>query len=362
MFHRRLQRTQRIRGNANSAFTLVELLVVIAIIGVLVALLLPAIQAARESARRSQCLNNLKQLGLAFQMHHDVYGQLPVGAASGTDGSMWSYYLLPFLEESNAKALTKIDESAHWAASSPYTEDQLVGVAMANIKLAERVFPVMRCPSVGLPDYQFDYSSWNWVVVHRVPASYLGSASGLVIDQNISGLVISQQDVIDDKNPRMGNLDGVLFAQSKISFKDIGDGTSNTMLVGEAVHDITAQDNATRKESPAGNKKDHWAMGSDDIDGTGGPAAARDLSECLGSTAVPLNFQKEVQGSMPCINPPAGTHVDCQRLQLAYGSAHPGGANILRCDGSVDLVTEDTDATIWSALATRDSETLLTTP
>jgi type II secretory pathway pseudopilin PulG len=67
-------------------------LVVIAIIGVLVALLLPAIQAAREAARRAQCQNNLKQIGLAFQMHHDVMKRFPPGAVSG-EGSMWSYYL-----------------------------------------------------------------------------------------------------------------------------------------------------------------------------------------------------------------------------------------------------------------------------
>ena len=79
-------------------FTLVELLVVIAIIGILVALLLPAIQAAREAARRSQCMNNLKQMGIALQNYHSSHKTFPMGVALG-EGAMWSGFLLPYLEE-----------------------------------------------------------------------------------------------------------------------------------------------------------------------------------------------------------------------------------------------------------------------
>jgi prepilin-type N-terminal cleavage/methylation domain-containing protein len=93
-----------------AAFTLVELLVVIAIIGVLVALLLPAIQAAREAARRSQCSNNLKQVGLAMLNYESANKHLPPGALMN-EGSAWSIYLLPYLEETKTLNLTKIGDN-----------------------------------------------------------------------------------------------------------------------------------------------------------------------------------------------------------------------------------------------------------
>jgi prepilin-type N-terminal cleavage/methylation domain-containing protein len=327
------------------AFTLVELLVVIAIIGILVALLLPAIQAAREAARRSQCQNNLKQIGLAFLMHHDARKLFPVGAASG-EGSMWSYYVLPYIEEGNAQARMHIGETGagnfQWAHNGPYSQQQIQGdPAYANVLMCERVFPVFRCPSAGLPEHQFSTSTWNWIVMQRSPASYLGSATGLIVDQNVK----------DADNVKMGSLDGVLFALSHIGIKDILDGTSKTMLVGEAVHDADSVDKLGAKaEAPLGNLQDHWVIGSDDIDGTGPPSAARDLSEALGSTAVPINYQNQFQGVTGCSGIPG---VDCQKIQLAYGSAHPGGMQLVHCDGSVEFMNEGVDALVWRDLATR---------
>ena len=100
-------------------FTLVELLVVIAIIGILVALLLPAIQAAREAARRSQCMNNLKQIGIALQNYVSVHKTLPVGA-SLQEGSTWSAYILPYMEESAVASALTID----YVNVKPYAHTQ----------------------------------------------------------------------------------------------------------------------------------------------------------------------------------------------------------------------------------------------
>jgi prepilin-type N-terminal cleavage/methylation domain-containing protein len=331
-----------------SAFTLVELLVVIAIIGILVALLLPAVQAAREAARRTQCQNNLKQLGLASQMYHDTTKFLPIGAASG-EGSMWSYYILPYIEEVNAQARMKVAENGggnyQWAHNGPYSREDIQNdPEYANIVLCETVFPVFRCPSAGLPERQWSTSTWAWIVMERVPTSYIGSASGLVVSQN----------KVDVNSVKMGSLDGVLFANSRIGLKHIIDGTSKTMLIGEAVHDSVSVDSLGKKpEGGAGTVKDHWALGSDDIDGTGPASAARDLSEAMGSTGVPMNFQNQYPGVDGCLGIPAA---DCQKLQLSFGSSHSGGMQLVHCDGSVEFVTDGVDDIVWRDMATRGSE------
>lgn len=144
-------------------FTLVELLVVIAIIGILVALLLPAIQAAREAARRNQCINNLKNVGLSMHNHHDIHGRLPqastapytTGCGSTTSGYSWVVGLLPFMEENalwdnisqqtqNFKLVTYPFQTSTPIVISTASSD---GAKVANVNLQ-----ILRCPSYGGPD------------------------------------------------------------------------------------------------------------------------------------------------------------------------------------------------------------------
>jgi prepilin-type N-terminal cleavage/methylation domain-containing protein len=324
-------------------FTLVELLVVIAIIGVLVALLLPAVQAAREAARRSQCQNNLKQLGLALQMYHDTHELFPVGAVNH-EGSFWSYYIMPFIEQSNTQNIMTIGEGAggnfQWAYPSPYSREQILSnPAYVNIVACETRIPSFQCPSTGIPqEGQYDISSDNWHVMNRQPASYLGNASGIVISQNTRG-----------RGDSMTNLDGVLFGMSEIAMKDIEDGTSNTLLVGEARHDVEAQDQigGAKAENASGDHKDHWYFGGDDAD------IDNDLSECVGSTGVPINYDRPFHGTNPCRNTRS---VDCQKVQLAFSSDHPGGTQGVMCDGSVQFFPDDVDAAVWQDYGTRASQ------
>ena len=118
------------------------------------------------------------------------------------------------------------------------------------------------------------------------------------------------------------------------------------MLIGEALHDSEAQDRmggALTSEDGSGNKKDHWYFGGDDSD------VDTDHSEALGSTGVPINYQKNFPNIDICTRWVAG----CQKLQLSFSSAHPGGMQMVRCDGSVDFVPESIDEEVWRDLGTR---------
>ena len=153
--------TSNVCGNQSSkfriGFTLVELLVVIAIIGVLVALLLPAVQAAREAARRSQCQNNLRQIGLALQMHHDVYEKFPVGAVNH-EGSTWTYYIMPFIEQQTGQSLMNIGEGGgvnyQWGAIPAETMTRPYCVRIPPLPTSCCVKPACLCFNVPPPAFQ----------------------------------------------------------------------------------------------------------------------------------------------------------------------------------------------------------------
>jgi prepilin-type N-terminal cleavage/methylation domain-containing protein len=166
-----------------AAFTLVELLVVIAIIGVLVALLLPAVQAAREAARRSQCTNNLKQVALAIQNYESATGHLPPGALTN-EGSAWSIYLLEFIEGANAKKMAKIGDNtsfnSQWGhPGGPYDDASKLPANERNVAVIETLIETYRCPSAGLPEHQLDVTADNYWIMRRSPISYIGVATGL---------------------------------------------------------------------------------------------------------------------------------------------------------------------------------------
>jgi len=142
------RKCKALAGTASPAFTLIELLVVIAIISVLVALLLPAVQQAREAARKTQCLNNLKQIGLAFHNYIDTHKTFPIGAQSPVTRPNWRVAILPYIEQKNLYNTLDVNGSSSFQSQDD--GGTLPGYTGPNVILAGRVIPLFQCPSTTL--------------------------------------------------------------------------------------------------------------------------------------------------------------------------------------------------------------------
>ncbi|OHB84950.1 MAG: hypothetical protein A2V98_12190 [Planctomycetes bacterium RBG_16_64_12] len=275
-------------GGSRPAFTLIELLVVIAIIGILVALLLPAVQAAREAARRMQCSNKLKQIGLALHNYHDTHHSFPPGnmdfGVSQSQEWGWAVFLLPYLEQGpfhqrlapNARRLVEL-------LSDPVDQT-----------LCQFPLDVFRCPSDRTPRLlQGTDQPRDMDGVAPVGPNFFAATS------NYIGVTGFWEIGIQPSN-------GVFGANSEVKFLDIVDGTSNTFAVGE------------REFYCASGT---WA-GVRDARQSG----PRGADYVLGRVSYKMNAVKNV-GIPSC----------CQ----AFSSPHPGGAQFAMCDGAVRFVSEN---------------------
>jgi prepilin-type N-terminal cleavage/methylation domain-containing protein len=228
------------KRNVGRGFTLVELLVVIAIIGILVALLLPAIQAAREAARRTQCNNNLKNISLGLQNYHDTYKMFPAGAQDSTTtsgrllvprqtgqmGPSWWYGLLPYVEQKNIQ-----DKLAPAIGPFPATVTGMGNVGTLSTLLAEMRPGFMRCPSSPLPQ-TFDASGPIML------PSYVGIAGGTDIPaaNNQPAFTNRHFDTLTGgggSGTPLATASGMLTLCEQQNMASCRDGTSNTMIVSE---------------------------------------------------------------------------------------------------------------------------------
>jgi len=311
-------------------FTLVELLVVIAIIGILVALLLPAIQAAREAGRRTQCVNKIKQIGLAMQNHHDIRKHLPWGARcyqppppavdNVTDcaqsGDVWIRYILPFLEENNLYD--------NWQDDRQYADGAVkTGTTMSNNIIIRTNIDAYQCPSDS------PTSTWNSPTPNYNYAVNLGNT-----DTGRSGTTATPfNSVVFGRAPF--DYIGSKGAGKAYRLADITDGTSKTLLVGEVRQGQVGQDlRGLIWYAPHVGFTTFYLPNTASSD-------ALNAGFCQDASNKPLG--------LPCVgaSATAGTPT-----LFAARSRHPGGVNVGLADASSTFIINEIDQTVWRNLST----------
>ncbi len=289
-------------------FTLIELLVVIAIIAVLVALLLPAVQQAREAARRTQCKNNLKQIGLAMHNYHEQFNCFPPGYISvdsatgamtpleGGNGAGWAVMLLPQIDQ--GPLFNKFD--LRLSITDP-----------VNAALITTRIPGFVCPTDTAAAHTFkigEEANPTNVLATLATANYVGGFGTVSLDdcENAPGT-----DPVSAQGQCLG--DGAVYHNSRTLIRDFTDGTSNTIMVGER---------KTRTDL------DWW-------------------STWAGMVAEGEEAGQRILGSMDHVPNDPAAHFD------DFSSHHTGGAQFLMADGHVRFVSENIDSVLYKAVGTR---------
>jgi prepilin-type N-terminal cleavage/methylation domain-containing protein/prepilin-type processing-associated H-X9-DG protein len=339
------------RARPPRGFTLIELLVVIAIIAVLIALLLPAVQAAREAARRMQCTNNLKQIGVALHNYVSAVGVFPPGYVSavnkavtdacnmdaentpgqGVDigsGWAWGSMILPYMEQPAVYASINFNLSVAFHDNDTCSHTAL-SVYLCPSDFGPSTIPVFADPPD--PAQPGTYSASN--IVDTVSRGNYVGMWGI-------GELCAQSGANDAPNNNgtgdpQGSHAGMFFRNSRVSFADVTDGTSNTIAVGERSHNLSYVTWVARSI-------DGWLGKTSPLEG-GTDQFNPSPEECWTQVLGPVGLE---DGDRTINNPEA--HVE------DYWSRHPGGANFLFADGSVHFLKATISRTPWRALATRN--------
>jgi len=334
---------QRANRAQRHGFTLIELLVVIAIIGILIALLLPAVQAARESGRRAQCTNNLKQLGIALQNYADVYKVFPAGSLSAVYGGdptippnfyRWSSLaqMTPYLE------LTALHNAINFNIPLYGGPNQGYQVFAANVPAVSTIVPSFLCPSdAGQPND-------NYIGVVFGPTNYAGN-----MGSGING-------------GTEYNTDGLFFMNSHIRFADVRDGTSTTVAFSESILGLptvgTPPDPNTIYAYVAGSPitvANCAAANMYNVDDPRGFAWCNGEVRCtLYNHAYPPN-----SNLLDCIGYDPNTQFTDTGWRTAR-SWHPAGVNACFTDGSVRFIFNEVNLRIWLGISTRASKEAIT--
>ena len=326
----------RLGRPASHGFTLVELLVVIAIIGILVALLLPAVQAAREAARRSQCINNLKQLALGCHLYMDGNKALPYGGKVSNQLS-WRAYILPYIEESSIFDQMQANNAFKNGTADLGTNNEGQSVPSGTnhkglLFAAKNRIGLFLCPSGGEYDRSEKGSSMLTDGTQCFVAHYAGVAGPMTAPGGVTYRTNPRFPGAPAVGPRGGSSDhGLLLYDYEVKPSRATDGMSNTFMIGELVD----YDRVNSRFLG-----DAWVRG----------------------VGFGYNVRDFVSGCRNIRYAIGAPHPTNESNNASFRSMHPGGTHFARGDGSASMVSEDIDLAIYQALASRDGAETFSNP
>lgn len=343
------------RLGRNRGFTLVELLVVIAIIGILVALLLPAIQAAREAARRAQCANNMKQLGLAIHsylsakkdqlpgMYQQADADLPThtAGAGGAQGESFFVYMMPYMEEQVVYDNWKFTDRGKNSATPDSPAAKSISTMLCPTDSpAEKVTYFAAIPSNSYLAFPGYYAVTSYAGNHGSNSYFATTAGGCAQASTDDGMFYVTAS--------RGSSAGVSYARPApkppithdvgVSLKSVTDGTSKTLMFGERYNQDPTFD--TKYNSVSGLLIHQWSLWGF----TGGLKITGHVARSGGETPIFNQQSDSCTLSATC----------CQDQRLrTWGSGHPGGANFVMADASTHFITESINPTTLADISTR---------